>query len=41
MSPANSRGQPDPHDILVTDEGMSESDARSLMTAADIEMLCG
>jgi DeoR family fructose operon transcriptional repressor len=26
-------------DVLVTDDGMSESDARSLMTAADIEVL--
>jgi DeoR family transcriptional regulator, fructose operon transcriptional repressor len=25
--------------VLVTDHGMSESDARSLMTAADIEVL--
>ena len=27
-------------DVLVADDGMSESDARSLMTAADIEVLC-
>jgi DeoR family transcriptional regulator, fructose operon transcriptional repressor len=26
-------------DVLVTDDGMSASDARSLMTAADIEVL--
>ena len=26
--------------VLVADDGMSESDARSLMTAADIEVLC-
>ena len=26
--------------LVVTDDGMSESDARSLMTAADIEVLC-
>jgi DeoR/GlpR family transcriptional regulator of sugar metabolism len=26
-------------DVLVTDDGMSESDARSLMTAAGIEVL--
>ena len=27
-------------DVLITDDGMSESDARSLMIAADIEVLC-
>ena len=27
-------------DVLVADDGMSASDARSLMTAADIEVLC-
>jgi DeoR family transcriptional regulator, fructose operon transcriptional repressor len=26
-------------DVLVTDDGMSASDARSLMTATDIEVL--
>jgi DeoR family fructose operon transcriptional repressor len=26
-------------EVLVTDDGMSASDARSLMTAADIEVL--